>query len=137
MRKINVLALVVCASLVFIGCGSTTLKDGTFKGVVHADEIDSKNTGDSDLTLEVKDGKIVKCIFVTRDGSGKAKDVDYAKEAGEKNYQKAQKSVAAIKEYEKQLVEKQDIKKVEAVSGATINHDIFVKAYKDAVKQMK
>ena len=67
------------------------------------------------------------------------KDEDYGKENGEiKNkdfYNKAQKARAACDNYAQQLVAKQNVKDVDAVSGATVNYAEFKEAVAEALKQ--
>lgn len=137
MRKSKIACLSVLAVLALgmVGCGKTELKDGTFKGVITKDEIDSKNAGDTTVEIIVKDGKIVDCKFIPLDSSGKVKDENYGKDAGEQNYKKAQKAVEGMKKYPEQLVKTQNIDDVDSISGATVSHKLFVDAAKKAIKE--
>ena len=51
------------------------------------------------------------------------------------DYKKAQTAVNAIKIYPQQLVETQDLSKVDAISGATISYGQFVETTRRAVEE--
>ena len=55
----------------------------------------------------------------------------------EGDYKKAQVAVKAIDTYPKQLVETQDLKKVDAISGASISYGQFVETVTKAVDDAK
>lgn len=66
--------------------------------------------------------------------NGEKKDSNYGKDQGEEKYKQAQDALAGSATYPTQLMEKQDINKVEAVTGATQSYNTFVELYKKAVQ---
>ena len=69
---------------------------------------------------------------------GTLKDENYGMEGGavanRDYYNKAQKAVAACKEYAEQLVMSGNVDDIDAISGATINYNEFKEAVKKALK---
>lgn len=114
-----------------MACGKTEYGDGTFEGA-YADE---ENGGKTVVKLTLKDQKITDCILESTDKKGNPKDENYGKEAGDANYQKAQRAVQGMKEYPQMLIDVQNIDDVEAVSGATVTHKEFQIAVKEALKK--
>ena len=107
-------------------------KDGTYTVESSLDE----NFGKSVLTLTIRDKKITAAEFTGYDLFGKIKDENYGALADKvADYQAAQTAVAAIKIYPAQLIETQDLSKVDAISGATISYDQFVETTKRAVDE--
>ena len=133
-----VLAIVVCLT----ACGKKTYADGSYQGrsadYVNEDG-DMSGNGYGIVNLTVSGGQITACEYKTYELDGTLKDEDYGKENGEiKNkdfYNKAQKARAACDNYAQQLVAKQQVKDVDAVSGATVNYREFQEAVEDALKQ--
>ena len=74
-------------------------------------------------------------------GDGTEKGADYGKKQGSVAnrdfYNKAQKAVKACDEYAKLLVQSGNPDDIDAISGATINHDQFVEAAKIALDSAK
>ncbi len=112
-------------------------KDGEYT----KDSEPDKYGGYMTATVTVKDGKITDAKLVLYNGDGSEKDENYGKENGEiKNqemYDKAQASLEGAKDYPKQLVEKQDITKVDSVTGATQNHDAYVELVSKMLEDAK
>ncbi|CEM62602.1 FMN-binding protein [Treponema phagedenis] len=97
--------------------------------------------GTAEVTMTIKDGKIVACEFISYDKDGKLKDQDYGKIDGKiKNqglYKIAQDSITLSAEYGKRLVETQDVEKVDANSGATISYELFKDAAVSILEKAK
>ena len=140
--------LLMCAAIFMTGCGSdkpappkpasnkidlSNAKDGTYTVESSLDE----KLGKSVLTLNIKDKKIIAAEFTGYDLFGNVKDEDYGSLTGKDSadYKKAQVAVNAIKVYPAQLVEAQDLSKVDAISGASISYGQFVETTKRAVEE--
>ena len=148
MKRMKWLALALilalaALSLAACGGGAATYKDGTYTGKSEPHEGDEEGNGDGYgvVTLTIKDNKITECVFETYELNGALKDENYGMVDGEiKNkdfYNKAQKAIAAAPVYAQQLVETNDIKQVDAISGATFNYNDFQDAVRDALNQAK
>lgn len=132
------LALMLCLT----GCGEASYHDGTYTGrsadYVNEEDPEAGN-GYGVVTLTISGGQITACDYKTYELDGSLKDEEYGKENGEiKNkdfYNKAQKARAACDNYAQQLVAKQKVKDVDAVSGATVNYNEFKEAAAEALKQ--
>jgi major membrane immunogen (membrane-anchored lipoprotein) len=107
--------------------------------VYESDEDEGNGNGYGVVTLTIQDNTIVSCTYLTYEPDGTLKDEDYGLQDGavanRDYYNKAQKAIAACDVYAEDLVETNDLKKVDAVSGATINYKNFEEAVKDALKQ--
>ncbi|MBR4383321.1 MAG: FMN-binding protein [Selenomonadaceae bacterium] len=144
------LSLVLCPLSLLTGCGDeakknpapkpaqnkidlSNAKDGTYTVESSLDE----KLGKSILTLTIKDKKIVAADFEGYDLFGNVKGEDYGSLTGKDSadYKKAQTAVKAIKTYPAQLVETQDLSKVDAISGASISYGQFVETTKRAVDE--
>ena len=93
--------------------------------------------GDTKITLEIKDGKILKCNLEAVDKEGNIKNENYGRNSGEKNFQIAQTALAGTKKYPELLIEAQDVEKVDAISGATVSHREFVRLVQEALKKSR
>ena len=142
MKKFIYLLFVSILALgLFAGCGkasgSTSYKDGTYTGKSGQD--DKGAYGEASVTII--ENKITDCKYVTRQSDGSIKDEEYGKVNGEISnrdyYDKAQLAVKAMQQYAQELVKVQKLEEVDAVSGATIAHDQFTEAVKDALAQAK
>ncbi len=131
MKKVLMLALILLLVL-SVGCGGG-LKDGTFSGTYTSEENGSTTT----VNLTIKDQKIVDCELIAKDAKGDVKDENYGKDAGEKNYQKAQKALAGMKQYPALLIELQNAEDIEAISGASISLIEFRIAVKEALDKAR
>jgi major membrane immunogen (membrane-anchored lipoprotein) len=129
MRKTTaVVVILLLMSMVLVGCGTKTYRDGTYTGQSGKDD----NGAYGEVTLVIKDDKISACQYVTWQQDGSIKDEDYGKVNGEISnkdfYEKAQLAVLAMRQYAEQLPQVQRPEKVDAVSGATIAYDQFNEA---------
>ena len=131
--------IVLIGAQIFIGCGNTqtdspkveknkfdlsTAKNGTYTAESSRDE----KLGKSILTMTIQDKKIIDAQFIGYDLLGNEKDSEYGSITGKDSadYKKAQIAVQAIKNYPKQLIETQDINKIDAISGASISYSQFI-----------
>ena len=142
-------AAILLAALLMTGCGGeekspapkpaqnkidlSNAKDGTYTIESSRDE----KLGHSTLTLTIKDKKIVAAEFTGYDLFGNVKDENYGALTGKDSadYKKAQVAVNAIKVYPAQLVETQELGKVDAISGASISYGQFVETTRRAVEE--
>ena len=121
-------AALVLALLLAAGCGEPAYRDGVYSG--RSGEDDTGAWGE--VVITIAEGRIAACEFVTREKDGTVKGEDYGKINGEiasqDYYDKAQLAVRAMGQYAKDFVEKQRLKDVDAISGATIAWDQFNEA---------
>ena len=137
MKKYIRIASLLTAMAVITGCGgSVKLADGSYEGTssvyTNPDGSDAGNGyGVVKITVKVK----------TYEPDGKEKDSEYGKKQGNVAnrdfYNKAQKAVKACDEYADLLVQSGNPDDIDAISGATINHDQFVEAAKIALDSAK
>ena len=145
----NFFIAILVAAILISGCGGeekssapkpaqnkidlSNAKDGTYTIESSRDE----KLGHSTLTLTIKDKKIVAAEFTGYDLFGNVKDENYGALTGKDSadYKKAQVAVNAIKVYPAQLVETQELGKVDAISGASISYGQFVETTKRAVEE--
>ncbi len=133
MKKIlAVLLAALAAACLMTGCSSNP-KDGTYK----AQYKDYDDHGWRDyVSITVKDGKITAVDYdsVNKDGAKKSEDTAYREsmEPVSNTY-----PAKFYKELEDQLTEKQDPKKVDAVTGATNSSNDFKKLTAEALKAAK
>jgi major membrane immunogen (membrane-anchored lipoprotein) len=112
------------------GCsGDTVYREGTYTALSGEDDTGAY----AEVTVTVDgEGRIADCRFITWQADGTVKDEDYGKVNGEISnrdfYDKAQLAVAAMQTYARQIVETQDLYRVDAISGATIAYDQFLEA---------
>jgi major membrane immunogen (membrane-anchored lipoprotein) len=144
MKKkiLSVLGILSMSICMLAGCGSQNYADGTYTGkssVYESDEDEGNGNGYGVVTITIKDNAITACTYETYEPDGTLKDTDYGMQNGEvanrDYYNKAQKAIAACGKYAENLVSKNDINEVDAISGATINYDNFTEAVMDALKQ--
>ncbi len=142
MKKLLLILLTAALSATVTACGSASYKDGTYtaKSAEYINEDgDEAGNGYGEVKLTIKDGDITECEFKTYELDGTLKDENYGKENGEvKNkdfYNKAQKARAACDNYAQQLVAKDSLDDVDAITGATVNYNEFKEAVTAALKQ--
>ena len=146
-RVIPIMAAGLLAVSMAVGC-SSNYKDGTytaqssvFEGIEDEEFGEENGDGYGEVTITVKDNKIVDCQFTTYMTDGTVKGEDYGKQDGaianQDYYNKAQRAVQASQNYADQLAAKGDLKEVDAISGATISYNEFNEAVKLALKQAK
>ena len=135
--KLSVLvacALAACVALSACAGGSSAqaeLKDGTYTAQSSVYEGDDQGgSGYGVITVTVTDGKISQAEFLTYEPDGTLKDENYGKTANTNQdfYNKAQKAVAACKQYAADLVAKGTVDNVDVISGATISYKEFQEA---------
>ena len=148
MSMKRIVALLLCLALLCLaGCGGkkeVTYVDGTYEGQSEPHEGDEEGNGDGYgvVRLTLEGGKITACEFTTYELDGTLKDENYGLisdgQVGNKDfYNKAQKAIQAASVYAGQLVETGDIKKIDAISGATFNYNDFKDAVRDALNQAR
>ena len=127
----TIIAVMTVASM-FTGCGAAALKDGTYKA-----KMSEESHGWIDyVEVTVSDGKI------------SAVDFDSLNDAGDKKsenqeYEDSMVPVSGIgpmtffKQYEDDLLAKQDISKVETIAGATGSGINFKQMVKELQKNME
>jgi major membrane immunogen (membrane-anchored lipoprotein) len=141
-KMVSVLGILSMSIYMLAGCGSPNYADGTYTGtssVYVSDEDEGNGNGYGVVTITIKDNTITACTYETYEPDGTLKDTEYGMQNGEvanrDYYNKAQKAIAACEKYAENLVSKNDINEVDAISGATINYDNFKEAVMDALKQ--
>jgi major membrane immunogen (membrane-anchored lipoprotein) len=131
------LAGLFLAALSLAGCGKAGYKDGVYSGRSGADDTGAWG----EVAITIADGKIAACDFVTREKDGTVKGEDYGKINGEiasrDYYDKAQLAVRAMGQYARAYVEKQRLKDVDAISGATIAYNQFNEAVEQALEKAR
>ena len=139
-RKIATVAFSLAfASMLLSACGEGTgaaaYKDGTYIG--KSSEDDRGAYGEATITIQ--NNQITDCQFVTWQKDGSKKDEDYGKVNGAISnpdyYEMAQLAVKAMEEYAQKLVEVQNLEGVDVISGATISHDQFQEAVRNALEE--
>ena len=145
MKKNIVFIMMVVVCIAICGCGgSENYKDGTYVGrssiYTNEDGTDDGN-GYGEVTITLKDNKVVECTFLTYEPNDKLKDEEYGKADGEianrDFYNKAQKAIVSCEEYAKRIVENGGMEGVDSISGATINYNSLEEAMLDALNQAK
>ncbi|MCR4704824.1 MAG: FMN-binding protein [Lachnospiraceae bacterium] len=142
MRKALILTagMLVGVVMLLAGCNgrNAVYKDGTYTGQSSADD---KENGYGVVTIKIENGTVASCEFLTYNADGSLKDEDYGKENGrivsKDFYNKAQKANAACAEYANMLVSSGNLEGVDAVSGATVNYNLFIEAVNNALEGAK
>ena len=140
---IGLLMIVTCmVGLTSCGGHKASYSDGTYEGqssVYDEEDGTSYGNGYGVVDITISGGVITECTFETYEPDGTLKAEDYGMEGGKISnrdyYNMAQKAVAACKKYAAQLVKGGSVKEVDAVSGATVNYDLFREAAEDALKR--
>jgi major membrane immunogen (membrane-anchored lipoprotein) len=131
------LAGLLLAGLLLAGCGNVRYKDGVYSGKSGADDTGAW----AEVAITITEGRIAACEFITREKDGTVKGEDYGKINGEiasqDYYDKAQLAVRAMEQYAKDYVEKQRLKDIDAISGATISYDQFNEAVEYALENAR
>jgi major membrane immunogen (membrane-anchored lipoprotein) len=129
--------ILLLAVTLLSGCGARGYKDGVYTG--RSGEDDTGAWGE--VTITIQGERIAGCRFVTWQKDGTVKDEDYGKVNGTVSnqdfYDKAQLAVRAMEQYARTFRETGDLKKVDAVSGATIAFDQFNEAAGLALERAK
>ena len=89
------------------------LKDGEYKGATPADDYGYRH----EVIFKMKNGKMISVDYdeIHADGHSKQSDIEY----GERMIKSGTTPAIAYPNYEKQMLEKQDINKIDAISGAS------------------
>lgn len=146
MKKFLMAGILIFAQLL-TGCGGsdsaekiqpidkkidlTNAQDGSYTAESSRDD----KLGYSRVEVAILGHRIVDVKFEGIDLFGNVKDESYGSLLSEGDYKKAQVAVKAIAAYPQQLIETQDLRKVDAISGASISYGQFVEATKRAVEQ--
>jgi major membrane immunogen (membrane-anchored lipoprotein) len=117
------------------GCGKKVYKDGVYTGKSGADDKGAWG----EITITISGGRVTGCDFLTRQKDGTIKGEDYGKVNGEISnqefYNKAQLAVRAMEQYARIFRETGELRKVDAVSGATIAFNQFNEAADEALQK--
>lgn len=112
-------------------------KDGTYQAESSAND----TYGHGKIAITIQDHNITNCTYFGIDKEGALKGEEYGKKNGqitnEQTYKKAQNAVKANATYAKELVEKQQLSEVDAISGATISYEQFAEAAQKAIEEAK
>jgi major membrane immunogen (membrane-anchored lipoprotein) len=117
---------------------SAVHKDGTYEGKSRAKYIYEPYWGSVHLTL--KNGLFTEINFVIRDSNlHETFDEKYEKhfEGNPEYIQQSRNDWKGVQTYPKKLSEKQDINKIDAISGATWSYNIFRESVNEALKNAK
>ncbi|WP_075572930.1 FMN-binding protein [Colibacter massiliensis] len=108
------------------------VKDGTYTAESSMDKVHGKAV----ITLTIADHKITAVDYkgIDKDGTT-VKTSDYGKDKDPTNAKKAQVAYRAQSQYVDELLKKQDLSKVDAISGATINYNQFIEAVNKDLEQ--
>lgn len=116
--------------------GISGLKDGTYSGSSRSIYTQEPYWGI--IRFSVQGGKLTNVYFMIRDSSlHETFNEAYAHHfAGNEEYiQQTKNDWYGVKTYPARLRKKQDISKVDVISGATWSYNIFRDSYKEALKQ--
>jgi major membrane immunogen (membrane-anchored lipoprotein) len=117
---------------------SVIYKDGTYEGTSRATYKYEPFWGIVHFTL--KNGEFTDISFVIRDSSlHETFDGKYEKhfEGNPEYIQQSRNDWKGVQTYPRKLSEKQDINKIDAISGATWSYNIFRASLKEALKNAK
>jgi major membrane immunogen (membrane-anchored lipoprotein) len=117
---------------------SVRYKDGAYEGKSRAKYIYEPFWGSVHLTL--KNGEFTDIDFVIRDSNlHETFDGKYEKhfEGNAEYIQQSRNDWKGVQTYPKKLSEKQDINKIDAISGATWSYNIFRASVNEALKNAK
>lgn len=116
----------------------TAYKDGNWEGMSRASYTNEPYWGIVRLT--VKKGKLTSVLFFVRDSNlHETFDAKYEKhfEGNPEYIQQSRNDWKGVQVYPGKLMDKQDINKVDAMSGATWSYDIFRASVENALKKAK
>jgi major membrane immunogen (membrane-anchored lipoprotein) len=130
--------LFICCGVLLMallaGCGERSYKDGVYAGKSGADDTGAWG----EVTITIAGARITGCQFITRRKDGTVKDENYGKINGaisnQDYYNEAQLAVRAMAQYARDLTEKQRLRDIDAVSGATIAYNQFIEAVENALE---
>jgi major membrane immunogen (membrane-anchored lipoprotein) len=113
-------------------------KDGTYEGQSRASYTDEPYWGIVHFTL--KNGHFTDISFIVRDSNlHETFDAKYEKhfEGNPEYIKQSRNDWNGVQSYPKKLAEKQDLNKVDAMSGATWSYNIFRATVQEALKKAK
>ncbi|WP_371371114.1 FMN-binding protein [Sporomusa aerivorans] len=132
---LSVSLLAGCGGARETGPAAKNYKDGTYTARSSPDERGAVG----EITLVIEKGRIVKADYKGIKKDGTIKDEDYGKTNGkienQEFYKKAQHALKASMAYPAKLVETQNVKTIDTVSGATVSYQQFSEAVKKALSQ--
>ena len=141
IRKCKFFIMTLCICILMTACSgensSSDYKDGTYTGRssdFNADE-SGNGSGYGEVSIEIKDNKIVSCTFKMYELDGTLKDDNYGSDLSKENRLKAQKAVQSAAKYASELVKAGYLKDVDAISGATISYNEFKEAVNNAMQK--
>lgn len=118
-------------------CDLSDVKDGTY----NAESTSDNFMGKGRIAISIQNHKIVSVNYIGLDPEGKMKASDYGKTNGQVEnpayYKKAQLAVTANTAYAEQLLQVQELAKIDAISGATVSYQQFIEAAKTALMEAK
>ena len=112
-------------------CDLSKTKDGTYTAESSADKVHGKSV----ISLTIKDHTITAVNYQGIDKDGTPKTSDYGKDKDPTNAKKAKIAFEAQQKYADQLLQKQKLAQVDAISGATINYHQFIEAVKKDLEE--
>ena len=130
--KIKKIVVGILASFMLVGF-SNAYKDGTYKGVYQDDE----DKDHMDVTIKIEDGQIVECVMNEYDAKDQIKDETYGDDLDGARKELAKIAYQGLIQYPDLLVETQNVKDIDVISGATLSYKRFKEAVNDALKQAK
>lgn len=136
MKKL-LLIFMACVLVVGLlsGCSNRKYKDGEYSVQSEPD----KHGNYATLKITVKDDRITTVDWKELTKDGKEKDENYGKNPGgkEEDYKKAQNALKISKAFSQKLIEKQDVNKIDGVSGATNSFGKFKEMVAQALEKAK
>ena len=139
-KAIALLALcVICLSA--IACGKSakpaSYADGVYSGRSSDFQEDESGNGAGygEVTIEIKNNRVVSCTFTMYELDGTLKDETYGADLSKENRLKAQKAVQSAEKYAEMLVNAGTLDGVDAISGATISCEEFREAVEQALSK--
>ncbi|WP_333594363.1 FMN-binding protein [Anaerospora hongkongensis] len=124
-----------CSGTKETGAAAKAYKDGTYTAKSSPDERGAVG----EITLVIANGRIAKADYKGIKKDGTLKDEDYGKTNGkienQEFYKKAQQALKASAAYPVKLVETQNVKAIDAISGATVSHQQFSEAANRALRR--
>ena len=133
--------LLAALCLLALGCQKSEspkgYRDGVYTGRSSdfAEDESGNGAGYGEVTLEIRDNKIVACTFKMYELDGTLKDETYGADLSKENRLKAQKAVQSADKYAQMLLSAGSLEGVDAISGATISHKEFSEAVERALAQ--
>lgn len=132
-KSVSILLVLLITAVALVGCGGGGYKDGTYKASFKDfDEHDWK----AFVEITITDSKISDVVFdyVNEAGELKSEDEEYNALMKEKSGTSPEEFSPALAE---DLIEKQDVKKVDEITGATTSVENFKKLAEAALKNAK